>query len=1003
MSKRLPHPALENSSAPTWWRSLRERDESPELVEELLREFPPNPDVPDDTISRRSFFRLMGASMAMGGLAACRRPEEKIVPYSKAPEDVIPGNALYFATAMPWGDSAIGLLVESHEGRPTKIEGNPKHPESGGGTNSFAQAAVLELYDPDRLDRALEGGQPRGVDLSEGALAAFTKKYTQSGGRGLAVLTEAHRSPTTQAAIETLRAALPGTQFFRFSPFGGDNARAAAQLVFNRPVDPVYDLSRAKVLVTLDSDLLCDEGSSTRHSRQWAQARSPRDPGQMNRVYAIESRHSVTGAAADHRLRLQSRQIALFAQQLAEGLGLPKPKASTWISPNVAALSTRAAEFIRAIVKDLDQHRGESLVVAGDNQPDFVHACAHLVNVALGNVGKTVRYVDAFDKGEAGSVQLSKLAAAIAQKQVTGLVVLGGNPVFNGPADAKLATRFAEVEDSLYLGHEANETAHACKWTFPRAHFLEQWGDVRAIDGTYSVIQPLIAPLYEGRTDAELLSLLAGKPKKAYDLVRETAGTLFGQEDFERRWRRALHDGLWPASELPAVELGQPTMDHFTAMSVPGLTGAGLEVTFHPDPHTYDGRFANNSWMQELPDPMWKQVWGNVALFSEATMKRLGLVEGDLVNLVGKGAGCEAVVAHGIGQADDSISVTVGQGREHVGRVGKGIGTRTAALRTAAGWGVVDGITIVKRDAVHKVVHTQEHFQMEARAPGKDNFMTRPPVVREADLVAFGKQPDFAKHQGLKQPHRMNIWGEPWKYEGHKWAMTIDLHTCLGCNACAVACQAENNIPVVGPENVAKTREMHWIRIDRYFEGKTDDEVRSMSQPMTCQHCENAPCEQVCPVGATTHSPEGLNDMAYNRCIGTKYCLNNCPFKVRRFNYFNYTKDTPGTKKLQYNPDVTVRSRGVMEKCTYCVQRINAAKIAAHKVGEDRVKDGAIVTACQQVCPTHAISFGDLNDKTSEIARLETDPRGYKLLEEINVRPRGTFLARVKNLNPELV
>jgi molybdopterin-containing oxidoreductase family iron-sulfur binding subunit len=996
--KRLPYPKFESPNGERWWRSLRERDPSPDFEEALARELPEGIAEPPEGLARRDFFRVMGASMALAGVAACRRPNEKILPYSRQPEELIPGVPLYFATAMPWNGTAIGLLVESHEGRPTKIEGNPRHPESLGATNSWAQASVLELYDPDRSTAPSQGGTERTWDDASAALRAVGVKHKAAGGRGLAVLTEAHRSPTVARLLADLKKDMPGAQVFRYDAFARDNARQGARLALGAPLEQVLQLDKARVVVALDADLFMhDGGSDVRHHKQWAAARRagamPGGGGQGKglRLYAVESSHTVTGAVADHRLRMTSKQVSAFAVALAAQLGA----AAGLEAP---PLDDRARTLLNAVARDLGDNRGQSLVVAGEKQPPVVHALAAGINRALANVDQTVRYVPPFDEAAEGPASLASLAQAIRDQQITSLVILGGNPVFNGPGDLGLGDLVAGLENSFHLSLYRDETSARTQWHLNRAHYLESWGDVRALDGTTSIIQPLIAPLFDGQTDAEVLSMLLGAPRRAYELVRAShGGGAEAADGFEQSWRRALHDGLLPqtAYEPAPAGGGEAQAPSLAEAARQALAPApGIEITFVPDMHAWDGRFANSGWMQELPDPMTKLTWGNAAWISPATARQLGVEDGDLLSLTAAdGATVTIPALILVGQADGSLTLHVGQGRSAAGRVGDGVGVDVSPLRTTRAFHT-GAVSVAKAGGREKLARTQEHYSM---SDGREQRA----VVREATVAEYAQDPKFVEKYEVPGPELQSLYPDVDYSKVQRWALAIDLGTCTGCSACVTACVAENNIPVVGKKGVLMSREMQWIRVDRYFKGTADD-PQSVTQPMTCQQCENAPCEQVCPVAATQHSPEGLNDMAYNRCIGTKYCLNNCPFKVRRFNYFNYASGITQIRRAQFNPDVTIRSRGVMEKCTYCVQRINAAKIDAHRQGKDRVADGGIKTACQQVCPADAIVFGDLNDPRSQVAKMKDEPRSYVLLRELNVRPRTTYLAKIRNPNTEI-
>ena len=991
--KRAPYSYAPETSGKNHWRSLGELHGSASFAGAAEREFPEGASDGPSALGRRRFISLMGASLALGGLVGCRRPEETIVPYTRAPEEVIPGKPLYFATALPLQGTAFGLIVESHEGRPTKIEGNPRHPESLGAASAFLQASVLDLYDPDRSDSPQQGAEKRTWDDAAALLRKVGEEAKSKNGRGLAILTEAHRSPTLAALLTELGKALPEARIVRYEPFGRDEAREGARVAFGRPLETILDLAKAKVIVTLDADLLAASGSPLKQARGFAAGRDIEALGAagMSRLYAVESAFSITGAAADHRLRLASRLVPRLALALGRELGKQGVDLGE-LGPAIATtgiLDERAERMVKAIAVDLAAHRGEGLLVAGRGQPASVHAVVHALNLALGNVGKTVRHVAAFDEAPSGLAKVTELAAAMRSGEIETLVILGGNPAYDAPADSRFAEALGQVKRSIHLATHVDDTGARATWHLNRAHALESWSDVRAEDGTASIIQPLIAPIFGGRTEHEVVDLLLGRGRKAYDLVRATWQGATSALDFDKGFRRALHDGLWADSASASEAVSSRFGDIARAVRALPAPAEGVEITFHPDPHVYDGRFANNGWLQELPCSMHKLTWGNAAAISPSMAKEHGLSDGDIVTLAAAGREIRIPVLVAPGQAEGSIALTVGYGRSHVGRVGTGVGVDVHPLRTSASFNIVTGVTLTKTGEHTTLARTQEHFTMEGRN-----------VAREGTVEEFAKEPKFAKEAALHPP-LLSLWKER-SYEGQAWGLNIDLNACIGCNACVTACQAENNIPVVGAEGVLGSREMHWMRIDRYFTGEEATEPATIAQPMLCSHCENAPCEQVCPVGATTHSPEGLNDMAYNRCIGTRYCANNCPFKVRRFNFLDYTSGITEIGKMQINPDVTVRSRGVMEKCTFCVQRINHAKIDAKKEGQDHVKDGAIVTACQQACPTQAIRFGDLNDKGSRVAKRLESPRMYRLLEELNIKPRVSYLARIKNPNPAL-
>jgi molybdopterin-containing oxidoreductase family iron-sulfur binding subunit len=986
---------LKETTLPTtrrYWRSLDRLLDSPAFQEAATPELPDGADLPPDAVSRRTMLTIMGASFAFAGLQGCRRPVEHIVPYVAAPETVIPGVPKHYATTMPLSTDAYGVVVESHEGRPTKIEGNELHPSSRGAASAWGQASILGLYDPDRSAqvqrRAAEGGH---------ALAAWTDFETfwqeRAGalgdGSGLAVLSAAYSSPTLARLRAAFAARFPAARWVVYEPAGDANVFAGVELATGGAHRPVYHLDRARVVLALDSDFLHTESESVRNARGFSQGRRVESTDDaMSRLYAVESTYTLTGAAADHRLRMKSGAVAGFAAALARELGVAAPA-----SDAPAGFEGR----LRTIAADLRAAGDAALVIAGRRQPPAVHALALAINQALGALGTTVTLHELDGAGYGGPDALRALTAAVESEAVDTLVVLGGNPAYDAPGDVGFADALGKVAHAVHLSTHFDETSRLAEWHLPATHYLEAWGDARAADGTLSVVQPLIAPLLGGRSDVEVVNLLAtGVHAPGHDLVRATWNDVFGTD--EKAWRRVLHDGLLAESAAAVTT----AVGDVSGVALPEA-GEGLEVTFHVDAKVHDGRYANVGWLQELPDPITKITWDNAALVSPATAERLGLAIADprerphharKVALTAGGRTLELPVFVLPGQADDSIAVHLGYGRTAAGRVGDGVGVDVNVLRsTSSPW--IAAATAGLAAGRHQLVQTQEHWTMAGRH-----------LIVEGTLDEYGKNPHFVAH-ALHQLPDSQLFPYHEYGEGHQWGMTIDLGACIGCNACVVACQSENNVPIVGKEQISRGREMHWLRIDRYFVSHGDDDGHGVAaepemafQPIPCMHCENAPCEQVCPVAATVHDAEGLNAMVYNRCIGTRYCSNNCPYKVRRFNFFNYTKDTPEILKIAANPDVTVRSRGVMEKCTYCLQRISEAKIAAGREGRP-VRDGEIRTACQQTCPTQAIVFGDVNDPESRVSRLKARELDYTLLGELNNRPRTSFLARLRNPNPE--
>jgi MoCo/4Fe-4S cofactor protein with predicted Tat translocation signal len=995
------------------WRTLTEHADDPAFAEFLHNEFPSQIEAITDPVARRTFLKLMGASLALAGFNACtRQPAEKIVPYVRQPEEIIPGRPLFFATAMTVGGVATGLLVESHEGRPTKIEGNPLHPGSLGAADVYAQASVLGLYDPDRAQTLTNLGDIRPWSAFLGAMRAAVTAQQPLAGAGIRILTESVSSPTLAAQIRDILKRFPSAKWHQWDPSSRDNARAGSKLAFGQYVDAQYRFDQADVVVALDADFLSCGPGSLRYSRDFAARRRPEDAAHMNRLYAIESMPTPTGARADHRLSLKASHVEAAARQLASRIGAGANGAQD--SGPADALNAAQTKFIDAVARDLQAHRGRSLVIAGDGQPAAVHALAHVINQSLGNVGATLVYTDPVEAEPVDQLaSLRDLVGEMNAGHVDLLLIVGGNPVFTAPADLKVADALGKVQLRVHLSMYDDETSALCHWQIPEAHFLEAWTDARAYDGTVSIGQPLIAPLYGGKSAHELLAALTDRPEQSsYDIVREywmahmpgSSGARpqpapgAPNPEFEARWRRWLHDGVVPDTAFTARNVRAGSGVGRPSAAQPA---EGLELIFRNDPSILDGRFANNGWLQELPKPITKLTWDNAVLLSPATAARLkiggepamqggehGQITSDVVELRYKGRAVRGAAFVVVGHPDDAVTVHLGYGRTRAGRVAEGAGFNANALRTSDAMDFGGGLEVVPVGTTFPLACTQYHHLMEGRnavrAVTRDEFVRDPKSVHEKDETP---------------PRTITLYPE-FKYEGYKWGMAIDVNSCIGCNACIVGCQSENNIPVVGKEQVMRGREMHWIRLDTYYRGPMEN-PETYFQPVPCMQCENAPCEVVCPVGATVHSHEGLNDMVYNRCVGTRYCSNNCPYKVRRFNFLLYQDWNTPSLKLGRNPDVTVRSRGVMEKCTYCVQRINERKIDSEKENR-RIEDGEIKTACQQTCPADAIVFGDLNDPKSRVAQLQKEVRNYALLGELNTRPRTTYLAAVRNVNPEL-
>ncbi len=974
---------LSAATGPEYWRSLEEVAETPAFQEFLHREFPQQASEFTDPVGRRDFLKLMSASLALAGISACtRQPTEKIVPYVRAPEEFVPGIPLYYATAMPLGGYATGLLVESHEGRPTKVEGNPQHPASLGATDAFSQASILSLYDPDRSQVITRAGS---ISTWGTFLGQLREKLGDQARVRLRILTETVTSPTLAGQIQSILKAFPAARWYQYEPVSGDNIRAGAKLAFGSPVTTHYRFAEADVVLALDANFMAQGPSSVRDAREFT-SRRKLVGGQrsMNRLYCIESSPTPTGSIADHRLPVRASAIGSLARAIAAALGVSQGRQE-------AALSGPQARWVEAVAADLKAHPGRSVVIAGLQQPPEVHALAHAMNAALGNEGKTVVHTEPVEASPVSQFAgIRELAEEMRAGKVDALIILGGNPVYAAPADVEFARAMDTVPFRVHLGMYNDETAELCHWHIPESHYLEAWGDARAFDGTVTIMQPLIAPLYATKSACELLAAIAGKADASgYDIVREYWRAQRAGDGFEAFWRRCLHDGIVDGTALPAARVTLQANVAEASANQAEASGSGLELVFAPDPSIWDGRFANNGWLQELPKPGSKLTWDNAVLVSPRTAERLALSNEDLVELSLGGRKVQGPVFILPGQADESITVYLGYGRRRTGRVGTGTGFDAGLLRTSDAPWFSTGLEIRPLGRRYKLAATQQHFTLEGRN-----------IVRSATLEQFTKDPEFAHHIGHEPPKSLSLYPE-YEYDGYAWGMAINQNACIGCNACVVACQAENNIPVVGKQQVMMNREMHWLRIDRYYKGGLDN-PETYHQPMLCQHCEKAPCEVVCPVAATVHSPEGLNDMVYNRCVGTRYCANNCPYKVRRFNFLLYSDWNTDSLKAMRNPDVSVRSRGVMEKCTFCVQRINAARIEAEK--EDRqIRDGEVVTACQGACPTQAIVFGNINDPNSAVSKLKREPLNYGVLADLNTQPRTTYLANVRNPNPALV
>ena len=1022
---------LDGKTGRRFWKNLDELAETPAFHELMAEEFPRQAGAGEwvDAVSRRGFLKVMGASLALAGLAGCtKQPDEPIYPYVRQPEDLVLGKPMYFATAHPFPTGAIPVLVKSDAFRPIKVEGNPEHPVSKGKSDAFTQATLLDLYDPDRSQHVLYRGQSSSWGNFQQAFAGAIQKT--SGGQGVYFLSETITSPTLASQWKQVQQAYPQAKLVQWEPVNQDSSRAASKAAFGSYTDAQYKLENADVILSLDADFL----GGIKHpgflpmAAAYAERHRYEAGKPMNRLYVVETMPSVTGLKAEHRLALKPSDVVAFAQGLVH-------------SAAPQGLNADQQKFFTALLNDLRKSGGKCVVIPGEQAPAAVHAAAYALNASLGAVGKTVVYTETVNPIPSEQVaDLKALVADMNAGKVQWLVMLGVNPLYSAPADLNFLDAFNKVPVTVHLGNHVDETGSLCVWHINKAHYLESWSDARAYDGTISIIQPMIDPLYGGKSAHDVFQAVLDNPQlSAYEAVQANARTYI-KGDFAASWRKALHDG-WVEGTAFTPKAGGPAANA-ASVAAPAIAAGGYEIVFHPDPSLYDGRYANVGWLQELPKQVTNLSWDNAALMSMGSMADLKVEETDLIELNLNGRKVTAPVLMAPGHPDGAITIHLGLGRRvEAGRVGAGVGFDAYKLRTADAPYYQGGATAKKSGSdydlcvtkVHNIEHRGGFAQHDLERKLYDTEGTfslagheamERSIIRTATLDEVKQNPEFAHEGGAKDtligkvgyapqgetPGRdETFFPDTWHYDKkdpstlkvqNAWGMAIDLNSCIGCNACVVSCYAENNIPVVGREQVKIGRNMQWLRIDTYFEGDLHA-PKAHFQPMACQHCENAGCEQVCPVGATVHSPEGLNVMVYNRCVGTRYCSNNCPYKVRRFNFLLYSDYDTESLKFMRNPDVTVRSRGVMEKCSYCVQRIQEVKIKAD-IENRAIADGEIVTACQQACPTEAIVFGNINDKTSKVAKRKAEERDYQVLADLNYHPRTTYTAGVTNPNPEL-
>ncbi len=1009
----------------TYWKSLNELAQNKEYEKFVEREFPENATELNDGVSRKGFLRIMGASIALAGFAACRRPVQKILPYSKQPEDIVPGVPLFYASAMPFQGNLTGLVVENHEGRPTKVEGNDLHPASGGNTNAYHQASILEMYDPDRSRTPIRNGGAS----SSNSFHSFVSDYFADTNKRVAFISEANSSPTYNGLKEEALNRFNTAEWVTYEPFGEDNVIEGNNIAFGQRLRSYYNYSNADIIVSLDDDILAPtHPNNVEYAKQVTSRRKVTSQNDsMNRIYSVENGFSTTGSYADHRLRIKASEMADFANALAATLSAKISGLNSFSGINNKFTGT---EYVTVMADDLANSAGRSAVSLGFDYAPEAHAVVAAINNALNNYGTTVNLLQVphFDN-QNNRTAFARLVNSIKDGNFDAVVIIGANPALTAPADLNFSEALSGAKEVFHLSTYNDETGKTASWHIPRSHYLEAWGDGYSFGGARAVIQPQIQPLHDSLSEIEFLGAITKAEKvTGYDLVRETFSGYY-RSGFENRWLDILHDGIDVKDGFSVANRSARSVS-----PAPSTAINEIEVVVKADNSVYDGRFANLGWLQELPDPITKITWDNVALISPNTAEKLGISTDDylgkadqpVLNIAVNGTPIKIAAWVQPGHADDSITVHTGYGREGIGRVADVSSENSQWLDPSTTSGGVNvypirttssmlfaqaGVSVTNE--TYPIACVQDHHSLEGRDMYRQATLAE--YKETADYASFKKihkyaVPGMKEAAELGEDQPISLFNEQTAVEGEpQWGMAIDLNACFGCGVCIIACQSENNIPVIGKREVERGREMHWIRTDRYYMGDKEN-PQAVHQPVPCMHCELAPCEQVCPVAATTHSDDGMNQMTYNRCIGTRYCANNCPFKVRRFNFFNYPKEylttgeDPDIIQMAMNPEVTVRFRGVMEKCTYCVQRVNREKISAKiETGSPKPADGTVQTACQQACPADAIYFGDLTDEGSEVSKMKRNERNYLMLEELNVRPRTSYIAKLTNPNPALV
>ena len=989
-----------------YWKSLKDIS-SEEDYNRFLKQSDHNE---DNGLSRRNFLSLIAASVALAGLEGCKKPVQKIIPYVEAEIGTIPGIPKYYASTIPWKNNALGVVIENHDERPVKVEGNEKHPSTLGKSNAFSQASTIEMYDPDRARGVKYNGEK--VDWSE--YLKFAKDINKGDGKGLAVLMQESSSPTIKSIQNDFKTKFPSASWVSYESVNNENLYKGIEKAFSKKLQPIYRLENAQIIVSLGSDFLGVDDNNIYNTRKFAQNRDIVDENStMNRLYVAESSITSTGSSADHRLNIPQHEMESILAELSYEL----KKLGLSVDANKVKSSNNL--WIKAAAEDLMSNRGDSIILGGSQLSPEFHQLIALLNNQL---NAPVDYYPLSLSQVSSLADFKSLCDDIKNNKIKNLIILGANPVYDSPADFNFGDLLKNVPNSVHLTNILDETSKLCSWNIAMTHYFECWGDAMSYDGFVSIVQPQIMPLFDSKSAIQVLTpLVYSKELSSYDTVKNVwKSDIVKSGNFEREWEKVLHDGLYKNTIIKKEQV-RPSSKTSTAQlnNFIKLDDNKFEIVFNASSSVYDGRFANNGWLQEIPKPVTSLTWDNAALISIKVAKKLNIKNGQMIEIKIDNKSIKLPAWITPGQNQKSISLELGYGREFEGRLGNGVGFNVYPLRMSSNPSYSLNASISVLDETYPLASTQDHHGLEEdqyAAPGFDKLSNNevqsriPELVKQSTLDYYKDNPDWVQKKVEEhKPDKKRSWADHSMYnpepeydysKGPQWGMSIDLTSCTSCNACSIACQSENNIPVVGKQQVMNGREMHWIRIDNYFAGDPDNPEMS-TQSVACVHCELAPCETVCPVAATTHSSDGVNQMTYNRCLGTRYCANNCPYKVRKFNFYNYTRDLPEVVQMAMNPDVSIRFRGVMEKCTYCYQRVSAARISAENENRE-IQDGDFQVACQQSCPADAIKFGDINDPNSAVSKAKRRNRDYALLAHLGTAPRTTYLAKIRNQNPKL-